>query len=300
MIVLKRITIIVAAIALLCQLVACGHPTEYTQPMQTTESVSTIPPTQAPTDAPTEAPTEVPTDPPVEETARELIREGKYEDAIALLENAEGDEAQQLLLRANLGEVTVGEEVIFGHYEQDNDLDNGMEEVSWIVLKVEDNKALVISRECLDTQPYHDVLDGRSDWANCTLRLWLNETFQNTAFDETEQCMILETELVNKDNASYRTPGGENTVDSIFLLSSSDAFAGQGQKWMISKVTPYAAASGCYVSPIGTGWWWLRSPGVYTRDASYVSSTGGVSDYGYIIHRVGWAVRPAMWIDLSV
>lgn len=277
-------------------LAACGNTAaEPTEPTQVTE-----PATEVPTEAPTQAPTEAPTEPPAEEVARELIREAKYEEALELLENAEGEEAELLRLRAGLGDVTEGEEVIFGCYEQDNDLENGMEEIAWIVLKVEDSKALLLSRDCLDTQPYYDVLDGRSDWANSTLRPWLNEEFLNTAFTEREQQMLLETELVNKDNPTFHTPGGENTLDRVFLLSLDDAYACQGTSLMRSKVTRYAMAQGCFVSPMGNGWWWLRSPGVYTRDASYVNADGAVSEYGYIIHRVGWAVRPAVWIDLSV
>ena len=303
MIGLKKISLILICALLLGILGGCGKPASEptepaTEPMVT--EAPTEAPAEAPTEMPTEAPTEAPTEPPAEEVARELIREGKYEEAIAKLENARSEEAQMLRVRATLGDVTEGEEVIFGRYEQDNVPDNGLEEVSWIVLKVEDNKAFLLSRDCLDTQPYHDVFDGRSDWANCTLRQWLNEDFMNTAFDAAEQQLILETELVNKDNSSYGTPGGENTVDKVFLLSLDDAYYYQGNPMMLSKVTTYAVARGCYASPIQNGWWWLRSPGVYTRDASYVSATGAVSDYGYILHRVGWAIRPAMWIDLNV
>ncbi len=34
----------------------------------------------------------------------------------------------------------------FGRYEQDNTFSNGVEDIEWYVLSVEDNKALLISR----------------------------------------------------------------------------------------------------------------------------------------------------------
>ena len=298
-IILKKISMLMVLALLLGILVACGHsevePTIVpTEPVPVTET-----PTEAPTEIPTETPTEAPTEPP-EAVARELIREGKYEEALAQLENVGSEEAELLRLRAGLGDVAEGDEVIFGCYEQDNDLENGAEEVSWIVLKVEDNHAWLLSRDCLDTLPYYDVFDGRSDWEHCTLRTWLNEDFLNAAFDATEQKLLLETELVNKDNPAYHTPGGENTVDRVFLLSLDDAYTYEGTSLMIAKVSPYAENKGCYANAGKAGWWWLRSPGKYTRDACYVDAVGKPSHYGYVLHRDGWAVRPAIWIDLNV
>ena len=298
-IIMKKIAIFAALTLLLCLLGGCGNvatePAEPTEFEEVMEFESAVPPTEVPTEAPTEAPTE-----PPENVARELIREGRYEEALEKLEGVESEDAEFLRLRAVLGDVEEGEEVIFGRYEQDDDFENGDEAISWIVLKMEDNKAWLLSRDCLDTLPYYDVFDGRSDWANCTLRTWLNVNFLNAAFTETEQQLILETELDNKDNWAYHTPGGENTVDRVFLLSLDDAYNYQGNSWMISKVSKYAEEKGCYVNAGKAGWWWLRSPGKYTRDACYVDATGGVSHYGYVLHRKGWAVRPAIWINLSV
>ena len=51
---------------------------------------------------------------------------------------------------------TINNIVTFGHYEQDNDLSNGPEEIEWIVLDFDekDHKALLISRYGLDAKPY--------------------------------------------------------------------------------------------------------------------------------------------------
>ena len=42
--------------------------------------------------------------------------------------------------------ISVGDVLAFGHYEQDNNPDNGPEPIEWIVLDVQDGKALLLSR----------------------------------------------------------------------------------------------------------------------------------------------------------
>lgn len=44
----------------------------------------------------------------------------------------------------------------FGHYEQDNDTDNGPEPIEWIILTQFGNRALLLSRDCLDAQYFND------------------------------------------------------------------------------------------------------------------------------------------------
>ena len=68
----------------------------------------------------------------------------------------------------------------------------------------------------------------------------------------------------------------------------------------VAKNTAYAEAQGAYTNDSGAGSWWLRSPGITTRSAAYVSYDdgyltliGGNVDYG------SDAVRPALYIDLS-
>ena len=77
----------------------------------------------------------------------------------------------------------VGSIVVFGSYEQDNDLTNGMEPIEWIVLdrNEETNQAFLISRLCLDNKIYYHLRVSRY-WANSTLREWMNGEFFQTIF----------------------------------------------------------------------------------------------------------------------
>lgn len=79
----------------------------------------------------------------------------------------------------------IGDFIFFGEYEQDNDIDNGREDIEWLVLDKVENKILVVSKMGLDAKPYNDE-NKKVTWENCTLRTWLNEDFLNEAFDEKE------------------------------------------------------------------------------------------------------------------
>ena len=55
----------------------------------------------------------------------------------------------------NLPDVPVGDSILFGAYEQDNDTSDGKEKIEWIILKKEKDRAFLLSEEeaeeCLPT-----------------------------------------------------------------------------------------------------------------------------------------------------
>ena len=132
---------------------------------------------------------------------------------------------------------TIGGVVTFGRYEQDGNEENGLEEIEWIVLDVEDGRSLLISRYALDTVPYHTE-NINITWEKCFLRSWLNSDFLQTAFSDTEQSLILEAEVDNSQKQGFRrwnnwkkTKGGKDTEDRIFLLSYLEANQYLGVTW---------------------------------------------------------------------
>ena len=98
--------------------------------------------------------------------------------------------------KALLENISAGSTVFFGNYEQDRDLSTGKEDIEWIVLKVEDNRAFLVSKYALDYKPYNDTAEAIT-WENCTLRTWLNTEFLNEAFSEEEQAIIELTTLAS-------------------------------------------------------------------------------------------------------
>lgn len=199
------------------------------------------------------------------------------------------------------GGYTVGSTVTFGHYEQDNNLDNGQEPVDWIVLKVEGDKAFLISQYCLDAHAYH-VDFVPMTWAKCTLRVWLNEVFYNVAFSAEEQARIQEVTVSNPDNPHYGTYGGDDTTDRVYLLSLAEAYEYfPDQTGRQGVPTAYAVARGGYLNETtGKTWWWLRSPGVRRIDACGVRADGRISGYGSRdVYRPSGTIRPVLWVALG-
>ncbi len=203
-----------------------------------------------------------------------------------------------------------GSTLTFGHYEQDNDLSNGTEPIEWLVLDVQDHRALLLSRYGLDAKPYHEVYADIT-WENCSLRRWLNDEFINTAFTAREQTGILTTAVDNSRSQGYwDTDGGNNTQDQIFLLSYAEASKYLGvtltDNNTKSRVAPTAYAvkrrawtDNNYKTADNTdaGWWWLRSPGSDQVSASYVLADGSLGYYNVNCDIA--VVRPALWINLE-
>ena len=200
----------------------------------------------------------------------------------------------------------VGDEVLLGTYEQDNNINNGQEDIEWIVLAKEDKRALLVSKYALDSKPYNTEY-GDTIWKSCSLRAWLNDEFLNNAFNKAERNKIAITKVKNSKNPEHDTPGGADTKDKVFLLSIAEAdkyFADDDDRQ--TQPTAYAIAQGAYVdSDNGNCRWWLRSPGRYRDFAASVVYNGVVRsgvdilDSAFCVTSADSAVRPAMWINLE-
>ena len=201
--------------------------------------------------------------------------------------------------------VKVNDIVTFGSYEQDGLRKNGAEPIEWLVLDVQGDKVLLLSCYALDSKPYNDTY-GSTTWEKCTLRNWLNSTFLDTAFTDEEQKKILLTEIDNgnaQGNREWRTNGGNNTEDAIFLLSYADTdryFDGAADR--ICMPTNYAVAMGADTRILDdgiteAGWWWLRSPGEAEYHAAFVNYDG--TRYTNAVGNEYLSVRPALWISLD-
>jgi len=137
-------------------------------------------------------------------------------------------------------DLSVGEIVTFGAYEQDVDPSTGAEKIEWIVLDVEEHRALLLSRRVLDTVPFNET-KKRVPWKSCTLRKWLNKEFYEKAFSTSERTLIAETELKNDDFIYLFNPVNTDTTDKIFPLSFAElnAYSGvEGERY--AEATPYA------------------------------------------------------------
>lgn len=253
----------------------------------------------------------------------------KYDLAVALLNAKRYNEANLLLIdvdykdskeKRNEALRTLlskkGSIVSFGAYEQDNEVANGEEPIDWIVLKVEGNRALVISKYLLDCIQYsrNDASDKAdrlandfgweavcemckldSVWATCYLRSWLNTVFYSSAFNSDEQTMISATTIIAEKKPIYSANTPKDSKDKVFIFNSEEALlyldSNEARK---GETTAYA-----HDARGGSVFWWLRSSGEHAVKAPVVWTDGSISEGGLnICGDDDVSVRPAMYITI--
>nr|WP_269141877.1 DUF6273 domain-containing protein [Lientehia hominis] len=231
-----------------------------------------------------------------------------YDRALSLCEEGNFAEAQRLLI--SLGDykdaeklaygkdfLQVGCHVRFGHYEQDNDLNNGPEIIEWRILDRDQDKILVVSEYVLDFKQMDSAFREVEYWGDSSLRSWLNQDFINISFVDDEKEMISPVSVKNQVYKNHVTVGGGNTVDKVFLLSIEEAekyFLTNEER--ISRATAYTNEQGMYSYSDSSCLWWLRSPN--NIGYAYVSADGSINEGGINC----WSdsgVRPALWIDVN-
>ncbi len=190
--------------------------------------------------------------------------------------------------------VSAGDMVTLGRYEQDNDLTNGSEPVEWLVLAVEDDWALLISRYGLEAMKYNET-EAEVTWATCSLRQWL-WTFYESTFNASEKTKV-RVVITNTPDNPYGAEGGREPIDLIFLLSIDE----------VNRYMPTADLRQCEATDHviqDETWsdryfsWWLRSPGIDNKTACDVDSSGSVTIVGLPVDTLA-LVRPALWMKLS-
>lgn len=173
----------------------------------------------------------------------------------------------------------IGDVVAVGHYEQDNNTENGKEAIEWIVVSKEDGKLTLISKDILDYQPWCKGSSGyHKTWAQSTIRPWLNGTFYKAAFTDEEKAKLITPTL--KTDKSNGDKTFDTTEDTVFLLDYDTIFDGkdeynrdtstiEGFIFEDMKISEYAKAlSGSEANDVSPSFW-LRDP----------SSGGGANMY---------------------
>jgi hypothetical protein len=177
----------------------------------------------------------------------------------------------------------------------------------WKVLDIKNDRILIITKDIIELQWYHNNFINIT-WEESELRRYLNKEFYNT-FNQDEKENILIIENSNLDNQWFKTKGGANTIDKIFLLSLEEVceyfgdsiknlnFKGK-QKWLISDENDQIRQAKFEDK---NHWWRLRSPGYYGRTSASINSNGNVYVRGNGVYgrpKDGGGVRPALWLKL--
>lgn len=126
--------------------------------------------------------------------------------------------------KVSSGARPISDTIKFGKYEQDGDFENGKEDIEWYVLKKENNKALLISKDILDLQVYDYNKYFGIKYYGSHISEWLNIKFINEAFNESEINMIKDyilndvKEKINISTKDYVLVN-EYYVTKLFILS---------------------------------------------------------------------------------
>lgn len=148
-----------------------------------------------------------------------------------------------------------GDVVTFGTF--------GDRPIKWVVLSVEDGRALLLSKDILESQSLVDMMFGKSsDWDSSSAKIWLAANVYEAGLDDTEKSFV--------SDCGY----GE-----VFLLSS-DEFVGYSD-----------------LIPVVDSQWWLRSKGLKNGNISYVNARGSLVEAGLPANYT-MGMRPAVWVDI--
>ncbi len=245
--------------------------------------------------------------------ARKLAASGEYEKAYALIGGmyfrdsaALAEDCLFQAQKASLAGAKVGDTLRFGVYEQDDRPENGPEELEWLVLDLDGEKALLVSKYALEPRPYNEELAPtgslkRVTWSTCQLRSWLNEDFFRAAFSEEHRALILVSEVKADKNPRADVDPGRDTKDRIFILSASEAaryFASDSARRCPGSAYCLARSE---ETEDGACRWWLRTSGVENDSSvSVVTAKGEIFLVGFSCgHEPNPAVRPAMWVTIN-
>ena len=212
-----------------------------------------------------------------------------------------------------------------------------VEPIRWRIITEENGEALLLCDSIIASLQYQTDYES-SAGGYCTtsngapsgtyannymysnVRNWLNETFYKTALNQTQQGIVLTTEVDNSEESAspYGSPRNnkcvcENTSDKIFLLSMCEAtneangfasyFTSDVARQMMTS--DYSRATGAYMDTTedynGNGWWWTRSPydsnDRFTTKAYMIFETG-ISSPDDVASSAGGVV-PALRIQLN-
>ncbi len=194
-----------------------------------------------------------------------------------------------------------GDNIEFGHYEQDNVTSNGKEPIEWTVLDVTDTEILLMSAKILYSKPMNAFGENESwyrRWDSSDLSVWLNGTFYGAAFSDDEKKKIV-ADIISAPN------GNNVSSNKVYLLTEEELmdYFGVTDPEAVNDVlratmteaawntadSPHKpeeySAEACY-------FWWLRS---YQDDGM----TKAVNSDGQIITDLSWygyGVRPVIRI----
>jgi hypothetical protein len=171
----------------------------------------------------------------------------------------------------------------------------------WLVLDLEDGKALILSEHIVESTTYNVRLSSeRTRWEDSNIRRFLNETFYR---DLSGEGRVRIAETINTNSSHRGTLLDHDTVDRLFLLSVEEVVKYFGDSSQIDGFgifidDEYNDARIATNSSREARRWWLRCVGFEHHLAVLVMEDGSIFRSGEMASMGSAGVRPAMWIYL--
>jgi len=140
--------------------------------------------------------------------ATNFMSDGKYLEANHLFAKiSKHKDSRELLtetVKKQLQTAKAGDIVYFGSYKG--------KPIAWNIVSLNDESILLCADDIVDEQPYNNKSGGidpkepsynYNQWANCSLRTWLNNDFYSTAFSEDEKESIIESNIGTTQDKVY-------------------------------------------------------------------------------------------------
>lgn len=209
-------------------------------------------------------------------------------------------------------EYKIKDTIEFGNYWQDETLEDGKTPIKWLILDIQKNTMLLLSKYVLDNKMFSEK-SLEVTWENSSIRKWLNNeetlsnSFINNAFNETEQKRLVDTNVLSEQNDFYCLGFGNDTNDKIFLLSLNDVFIKyfHSNSERIAYPTKYVISNNvlCKEGNVLEGndygvQWWLRNRGRSKDHVATILPNGYGSFCGLNAFNFSVFVRPALWIKI--
>lgn len=253
------------------------------------------------------------------EECKAAITDKNYNEALALMSKGEYIEAGKILKTLDYKDsaekyeeckatapydfTEIGDIITFGKFEQDYDLENGPEPITWRVLDKQDGKVLIITENALEKMPFFAIY-----WKRSTIGAYLDSAFLYD-FTPEEKEMIVETTVTADKHPDYiGTDQGADTVNKLFLLSVDEV-----EKYFIDDAdrvcyaTPYlehvsakeyAIHAGSCVEADMTCSWWLRTA-CSNKWGAVIANIDSNGRLNASTHGCRLALRPACWIQME-
>lgn len=206
-----------------------------------------------------------------------------------------------------LDSFSVGNTAIFGKYEQDAVLDNGKEELEWIVVKQLDDTRYMIPKYIIDWMEFlTEDEKGKYRYENSFIRSWLHTSFVDEAFSPDERNAVLAVDLLDASDIELSDIDKEHRVTTptayVEKKAAEDdaALFGDGKttEWMTGRIRQPGSGFDYHAEVInewGSAWDWGPTVWYINPDSNPRQTRGKYLPS----HDYKGAVRPIIKIDLS-